>query len=248
MRDRFAFAWVWPFVFAAVVCCVASVCGQEPVNLEIVGPVRFQRDDFGSLSAKGPAGFTYRWEFTPPTVKRRSDKFGDTVLFVGPPGQYVVRLWGVGPSGDESRPWALYDVERSISIVEGDNPPPLPGPDRPVIPDGKYGVAKIAFDMLAGSTLDRSTGVTIASNASLVAGDVAKYANGNAVIQAFKTANARAIENLPNAAAWRSLLNQMAEAVGKKLPDTAGPAEVAALISEVGVGVRAWVEWAPRIR
>lgn len=237
----------WPLTVSAAVLVIVTMAavasGQVtppvPVPISVKSADIFDQYTFCDFAAIGPDNCTYGWDFPDGVTFRERDEFGLTVEAIGPPGDYVVELTAIGPSGNTQRPYKFKKVYKSFTI-KGQKPKPDPDkPDDDGVPAGKYGLAKVVVTEFKNASLDKATAGQVAA----VFGNVAKklrdggqYADLEAAMEDVAKQATAIVKDKVDYAIWKKTLNDIATTMDGKLTETNKPVDLADAFAEIQTG------------
>lgn len=138
----------------AILFALWCSAAQAQVRASIDGPRTVKPGQLVSLDAAGSSASGLAWLIFPPETEHRQVNGNKELLFASgckPGASYSIVLIAINL--DEQNQ-ATIDTETHIVTVEGAAPPPEPnppsppsppGPVDPVLPDGQFGMAKLAY-------------------------------------------------------------------------------------------------------
>jgi len=227
-----------------LLCLLAATARANPPTAVITGPTGGVAGDILLLDASGSGAEFYAWSVTPrlpgerPTILPLEE--GRKCLIASVPGKYhVFMACGNGEGIDQ--------IEWTVTISEESSPepaPPEPQPPQPSpVPDGLFGISKLAFE-LAGSVVSPNRAAearALATAAETVAATIAAGAvsSPQEILQALLAANNAAVgQAIPAWTPWGA-------AIGLKLRELyhAGrlktAADWSACLREIAIGLQA---------
>ncbi len=240
------------FLTLAVYLTLTTLAAAQSADAVITGPTGGRPGDLLVLDAGNSTADYFAWSVEPelpnerPTILPIED--GKKCIICSVPGRYVVVLAVSNSLGIDQLKWTVTVGDGPVpppgpgpSPGPGPTPPPLPVP--PVIPDGQFAIARVAYDaaMSVESTSRAAEAQALAAGLDGVAASISAgvLSGAQKILAAILQANNAALgANMPKWVGWGAAVSERLKAIylAGLLKSTD---DWAACLREVSIGLKA---------